>query len=776
MNERKTEKIVRDEFRKLGYYENDDIIVEEQTSDNPRIKKLLKNASKRSTGKGSPDFIVTSKKRSDFLIVIECKADIRKHESESRDKYDEYAVDGALLYASYLSKEYDVLAIGVSGEKKENLKITHYLWLKDTNTPSKILGDELLSFEDYSNAYLYSDMKFRQDLSKLLDFAGELNTTLHIKKIPEAQRSLVVSGILIALRNRAFHESYKKYDTAKEIIDVLVATIIRELKKSNIPSNKIENLEIAFSFMKTHTTLTTDKEFVIKLIDDIDDKLNKFIKTYHYYDALGRFYIEFLRYANSDKRLGIILTPSHITELFCDLAEITKDSVVLDNCCGTGGFLISAMKKMIEKSRKSSKKIKHIKEKQIIGIEYQDHIYALAITNMIVHGDGKTNIYHGSCFDNIFNEIKEKFKPNIGLLNPPYKIEKDDINEFEFVLNNLDMLEHGGKCVAIVPMRCVLDKREYLDFKEKILEKHTLEAVISMPDDLFYPVGVVTAILVLTAHKPHPPNKKVWFGYLKDDGFIKIKNKGRIDYHNRWNHTKDTFLNLYLNREEKPGMSVLKTVNAEDIWCAEPYMETDYSKITCNDFRHKVLDYISFEIKEGNLDILKEFSNEKCLPLNTENWKYFKLGGDGGLFEIKKGKRLIKLDMNPGNTPFIGSSMYNNGLTAKIARDPIFEKNVITVNYDGSVGIAFYQSRPFWASDDVNVLYPTFDLDVYKALFLITIIEKERYRFNYGLKWTKARMEKSKIKLPVDENVKPDWEYMREFIKKLPLRRGDNSE
>ena len=81
------------------------------------------------------------------------------------------------------------------------------------------------------------------------------------------------------------------------------------------------------------------------IVDEIDGKINNFIKTYKYFDTLGQFYIAFLRYANNDKGLGIVLTPPHITELFCEISNINKDSVILDTCTGTGGFLISAMQK-----------------------------------------------------------------------------------------------------------------------------------------------------------------------------------------------------------------------------------------------------------------------------------------------------------------------------------------------------------------------------------------------------------------------------------------------
>ena len=103
------------------------------------------------------------------------------------------------------------------------------------------------------------------------------------------------------------------------------------------------------------------------------------------------------------------LTPPHITELFADLAQVNKNSIAFDNCTGTGGFLISAMKKMVSDAKGDDDKIKQIKSSQLIGIEWQSHIFALAVSNMYIHQDGKTNIFNGSCFDeNIINQVKAK--------------------------------------------------------------------------------------------------------------------------------------------------------------------------------------------------------------------------------------------------------------------------------------------------------------------------------------------------------------------------------
>jgi len=279
------------------------------------------------------------------------------------------------------------------------------------------------------------------------------------------------------------------------------------------------------------------------LIDEIDENINSFIKTHEYFDVLGQLYIEFLRYANSDKGLGIVLTPPHITEFFSDLAQVNKNTIAFDNCAGTGGFLISAMKRMILDAKGDNEVIKRIKSSQLIGVEYQSHIYALAVSNMYIHQDGKTNIINGSCFDEeVIKEIKAK-KPTVGFLNPPYKADKKtDTEELEFILNNLECLVDGGTCVAIVPMQSGLaQKGKVYELKKKILSKHTLEAVLSMPDELFFNsnVGVISCIMVFTAHKPHPKTKETFFGYFKDDGFVKRKIQGRIDAYGKWNKIKE---------------------------------------------------------------------------------------------------------------------------------------------------------------------------------------------------------------------------------------------
>ena len=149
--------------------------------------------------------------------------------------------------------------------------------------------------------------------------------------------------------------------------------------------------------------------------------------------------------------------------------------------------------------------------------------------------------------------------------------------------------------------------------------------------------------------------------------------------------------------------------------------------------------------------------------MDTSTWKWFRYDE---IFDIRKGKRLTKENMTEGSIRYIGAIDSNNGLSAYICNDSqLHQGNTISVSYNGSIGFAFYQEKEFWATDDVNVLYPKFLLNRYIAMFLCHLIEREQYRFCYGRKWDLEAMNKSKIKLPVTSEGTPDWKFMEDFVK-----------
>jgi hypothetical protein len=273
---------------------------------------------------------------------------------------------------------------------------------------------------------------------------------------------------------------------------------------------------------------------------------------------------------------------------------------------------------------------------------------------------------------------------------------------------------------------------------------------------------------LIRAHKPHPKEYKTYFGYWKDDGFIKRKNKGRVDG-GRWREIIARWLSSYRNRESIPGLSITQRIVPEDEWCAEAYMETDYSKLKEEDFIRTVKNFVAFLFlndSENNACVKLQAQNtlKATLSLSDKKWTNFTYKE---LFEIKKGKRLTIENMNAGTTPFIGSIDSNNGYRDFVSKDPNHSANTITVNYNGSVGEAFYQPSPFWASDDCNVLYSS-DINQYIGLFLTTVIRHDRYRFNYGRKWHMQRMMSSILCLPSTDEGKPDWQFMENYIKSLP--------
>lgn len=162
-----------------------------------------------------------------------------------------------------------------------------------------------------------------------------------------------------------------------------------------------------------------------------------------------------------------------------------------------------------------------------------------------------------------------------------------------------------------------------------------------------------------------------------------------------------------------------------------------------------------------------DVSSDAKVALDTSAWKPFEIQS---LFEIKKGKRLTKSDMSKGKTPFIGAIETRNGVTALIGQEPIHKGGTITVSYNGSVGEAFYQPVPFWATDDVNVLYPIFETEMTPeiALFICAVIRHEKYRFSYGRKWHLERMRTHKIYLPSLDGKTPDFNLMERYMKSLP--------
>lgn len=606
-NEKITEDFVRSHFKSDPLYFS--IKLEEQKSYSKRIVELLQGASKtgKGVGIGRPEFIISFPHGNmDCLIVIECKADCAKHRSKKLDNPKDFAVDGVLHYAGKLSEKYDVVAIAVSGQREKELLVSHFSWKKGAEEYTE-LGDDkkLLSI----NAYLkfFDNEQFSENLKNvdIIKKAIDLNEEYQAYSITEMTRCTMVSAILISLLDKPFRKSYKDYSDSQNLADAMISAIKNVLAKNSV-RNKDEMLGEYSTILNQpifrqeeikHKDEKERKKSVVvakEMIDYLHQNVYPLIDMEQSgFDVLGRFYTEFIRYAGSEQSQGLVLTPFHITDLFCYLAGVTKDSVIYDPCCGTGGFLIAGMKRMLHLAGNDAKKKDEIKNKQLIGVELRPSMFTYACSNMMLRGDGKSNIYCGDCFA-LQETIKNNHKPTVAFLNPPYDV--GTAGQMEFIEHALNIVApQNGTVVAIVQMSCgIKNEKELIAVKSRILERHRLHAVLSMPDDLFYPVGVVTMIMVFKANEKNE-GRKTWFGYFKNDGFEKRKHKGRIDARGKWEEIQNKWVKAYNNSDEISGLSVKQEVKAEDEWCAEAYMETEYRDLKQEDFEKKMNDFIAFK-------------------------------------------------------------------------------------------------------------------------------------------------------------------------------------
>jgi type I restriction enzyme M protein len=315
-----------------------------------------------------------------------------------------------------------------------------------------------------------------------------------------------------------------------------------------------------------------------------------------------------------------------------------------------------------------------------------------------------------------------------------------------------------------------------LELKKILLEKHTLEAVMSMPNDLFVDSDtlVVTCLMLFTAHKPHKEsNKTTWFGYWKDDGFVKTRN-GRIDINHKWKDIQNNWVKSFIERESIENVSIKKRVDYTDEWCYELHAVTNYSTLTEKKFIISMKDYNLYLFANSlSESIYDKPLNEKIkFNLKDFNWKKFRIddyfyvytGGDKprGYNEFHSQGVLVNSIENQTTNNGIVEKIYYNG-------DKKF-KNFISVVSIGDGGHAFYQPELSAFFTRVKALVPKDNviLNQYTAMFLITILKLEKFRYSYGRVLDADRLKQAQIKLFATKNNEPDWDLMEKFIKSLP--------
>ena len=800
----KTDLWVHDLLKEAG------IELDAQGSEIKEIDEALKTASKRGTGKvGFPEYVGVVK---DFIIVIEDKPKLENHVKydsnklvslETKDVVD-FAVNGALFYAKHLIQNTTykkVFAFGVSGNEK-NHRITP-LFVDDRLNVFDRLEDveSFISFNEKNidEYYLCDVLKESSDkekeLEEILADAKELHEHLrNYGNMKDEEKPLVVSGILLALRERDNGNfSIDSLNADSYITDgqKIYNAIESSFKRTDLsPVTKIDKILSQFAVIKDSTKLNeknqnlgeTPLKFFTKFLDE---KLYKSIKyTRSAEDYLGRFYGEFMRYSGgSGQTLGIVLTPRHITELFCDLLDLKTTDVIFDPCCGTGGFLVAALHTMLSKSSSESEK-QHIRKNQLYGIEIRPDMFTVATTNMILRGDGKSNLHCDDFIAKNPKQLQTDFRATVGMLNPPYSqgTKKDpSLYEIAFTEHLLDSLLPNSRCAVIVPQSSMTGKsKEEQSIKESILKKHTLEGTIMLQKDTFYGIGVIPCIAVFTAGVPHNKEKVCKFINFEDDGFKVSPHIGLLETESA-KDKKQHLLDVWFDRIEAPTKFCVKTtITAEDEWLHSFYYFNDEIP-TDKDFEKTVGDYLTFEfsmIMQGRKylfeneeadDVKKNFKFE----LTSREWREFFISGEEGAFTIEATSSGIdknKLNSESGNIPYITRSDISNGLNLFVSEKQSigFNKdsgNCITIGLDTQT--VFYQPHDFFTGQNIQVLtYKNCTKE--NALFIVKLIQLQMAKFNWGGNGaTLGRLSRTKVLLPVTPTGEIDYDFMESYIKEV---------
>lgn len=467
----------------------------------------------------------------------------------------------------------------------------------------------LKNFEEYKFYFVPQNVN---DRTAVLENTSKLNKLLHDNGIPEKLRSQFVGTCLLALKERLKFKGLSTSQINAGINDILASMLHNSLDRAT----KLSLLKTKILESQSVSSIRSEEyqRILLFIKKNILPYINEYTSEGH--DILSYFFTTFNKYvAREDKNQAF--TPNHIAHFMCKVAGIHRNTRVLDPTCGSGTFLVQAMSQILKECETASEK-KHVKEHQIYGVEFDENVYGLATTNMLIHGDGNSNIQSGPCFDKKL--WIESSNINLVLMNPPYNASKNQVplsyarlfgtkstdptKGLGFVQYIADTVKQG-RLLTLLPMACALTSSSIItDFKRKMLQNHTLDAVFSLPPDMFYPgASAVAVCMVFKLGQPHPSDFETFFGYFREDGHEKRKGVGRVDINESWDSIESEWLSLYRHRTEMAGKSVNKIISATDEWCAEAYMQTDYSILSKKDFAEVMQSFAAYLTQNENINV-----------------------------------------------------------------------------------------------------------------------------------------------------------------------------
>ncbi len=636
----------------------------EQESLNTEIDKALNDYHSKSGGKGGnrPDakILIQDDKLDYYPILIEYKGSKGKLEKlnvngqvENRTAKNDpnfknikdYAVNGAVHYANALihhTSHTNIIAIGMTGYIDDTGKIQHEIGVYYVSKTNLGVGQKVGKYTDFSFLDTKNFSSFIEKIKTLHLSEEELN------KLKE-QREKEIDASLIKLNNDIYQnekglgENDRVYLVAASIIATLgIPGKVSPLEKDELKSSTEQGYtdgEIVIKKIESflcHKNLPSDKKDLIirtlkntittdninkvkdgesqlkRVFTKIVDDLGIYYKIGLTTDFTGKLFNEMYGWLgfSQDKLNDVVLTPVYVATLLVRLARVNKDSYVWDFATGSAGLLVAAMNEMLIDAKNSinspeelTQKQLKIKVEQLLGLELLSSVYMLAILNMILMGDGSSNILNKDSLKDFdgnygFGKTNEQFPADAFVLNPPYSANGNGMN---FVEKALGMMNKGYAAIII---QNSAGSGKATDYNKKILKKHTLVASIKMPIDIFIgKSSVQTNIYVFKINEEHHKDEVVKFIDFSEDGYTRTNRKKVSNNLRDTNQAKKRYeelvklvrfgkskLNIFSEQEYYEGY--INPTNGAD-WNQSAPIDT---KPTIQDFKKTVRDYLAWEV------------------------------------------------------------------------------------------------------------------------------------------------------------------------------------
>ena len=645
----------------------------EQESLNSEIDKALSDYFTKNGGVGAnrPDaklllqdkslnfypVLIEYKGYKDKLVKLDADGKVENRTAKNEPNFkniNSFAVNGAVHYANAIlhhTSYTDIIAIGVTGHKDEAGKIHHQIGVYYVSKSNFGVGQKVGEFSDLSFLADKNFDAFIERVNQLSLSQEELDKIKHQRE-KEIDSSLTKLNNDIYQNEKGLGENDRVYLVAASIIATLgIPGKVSPLEKNDLKSStekgntdgeivvrKIEAFlgekdlpkEKKDLIVRTLTnTLTTDninkvhngesqlKRVFVKIVDDLGIYYKIGLTT----DFTGKLFNEMYSWLGftQDKLNDVVLTPSYVATLLVKLARVNKDSYVWDFATGSAGLLVAAMNEMLNDAKNTvnspqelAQKELKIKAEQLLGLELLSSVYMLAILNMILMGDGSSNILNKDSltdFDGYygFGETQNKFPADAFVLNPPYSAKG---NGMSFVEKALGMMNKGYAAIII---QNSAGTGKAVEYNRRILQKHTLLASIKMPIDLFIgKSSVQTQIYVFKVNEKHEKDEMVKFIDFSNDGYTRTNRKkasNNLKDTDRARERYEELVNLV-----RFGKSKLNIFTAKEYYEAtiDPANGADWNqtapintKPTLQDFKKTVSDYLAWEVS----NLLKQQSN-----------------------------------------------------------------------------------------------------------------------------------------------------------------------